>query len=207
MQPTIIFDLGAVLLHIQVEHFVHFLKEEQRSLRIDMNPNELQRLMLDFEKGLLSSEAFFASLAQQMQHRVTESALKAAWSAILLQPVAGGWQLLPRLKRQYRLLLLSNTNAAHRAQFDTIFDQYLGKGAFYRMFDEVYYSHEIQLVKPDLAIFKKVLQEQRLKPENTWFVDDKRENTAAAAKLGVKTFTYRNEEDWQLLEKRFLGEG
>jgi len=43
------------------------------------------------------------------------------------------------------------------------------------------------LRKPDLAIFQKVMEKTQMKPEETLFIDDLPQNTAAAACLGIVT--------------------
>ena len=44
------------------------------------------------------------------------------------------------------------------------------------------------LRKPDTEIYKRVLEENSLDPATTLFMDDKLENTNAAAALGVRTY-------------------
>ena len=50
-----------------------------------------------------------------------------------------------------------------------------------------YYSHIINLRKPNLNIFEFVLQDANLIPEETLFIDDNADNIAAAKKLGIET--------------------
>jgi putative hydrolase of the HAD superfamily len=49
-------------------------------------------------------------------------------------------------------------------------------------------SHEIHLRKPNDEIFEFVLEQNNLNPEHTLFIDDTKENTDAANKLGIKTW-------------------
>jgi FMN phosphatase YigB (HAD superfamily) len=53
-----------------------------------------------------------------------------------------------------------------------------------------YLSHELGLVKPDGASFLKLLEIEGLPPEDCIFIDDRAENTAAAAALGMRTVTF-----------------
>ena len=56
--------------------------------------------------------------------------------------------------------------------------------SFKNCFDTFYLSHEIHLRKPNADIFNFVLKENKIKAENTLFIDDNSDNIKAAAKLG-----------------------
>jgi FMN phosphatase YigB (HAD superfamily) len=60
--------------------------------------------------------------------------------------------------------------------------------AFKSCFEQFYLSHEIHFRKPNLDIYQFVLQENKLKAEETFFIDDTLENTMAAEKLGIQTW-------------------
>ena len=87
------------------------------------------------------------------------------------------------LTQLHRVVLFSNTNTAHVAHIK----------ANYQVFGHVhaaYLSHELGLVKPDAASFLKLLEIEGLSPEDCIFIDDRAENTAAAAALGMRTVTF-----------------
>ncbi|MEC8831420.1 MAG: HAD-IA family hydrolase, partial [Bacteroidota bacterium] len=74
---------------------------------------------------------------------------------------------------------------------------------FKNAFDVFYLSYEMGMRKPDTEIFDFVLQENQLTAEETFFVDDVKENTDAAATLGIKVWNLRvgKEEVTQLKSK------
>ena len=51
--------------------------------------------------------------------------------------------------------------------------------------DRFYLSHEIHLRKPNEDIYKFVLNENKLLPQETFFIDDTKENTITANALGI----------------------
>ena len=55
-------------------------------------------------------------------------------------------------------------------------------------YDYVFLSFEIGLKKPNIEIFKYVLDNVPFKPEDILFIDDKEINNEVAASLGIKTF-------------------
>ena len=59
-----------------------------------------------------------------------------------------------------------------------------------RWFDAIVVSCELGVVKPDAAIYNICLERLGTPPDRTLFVDNRRENTDAAAALGIVTLTF-----------------
>jgi putative hydrolase of the HAD superfamily len=91
------------------------------------------------------------------------------------------------LSTKYRLFLLSNTDSIHIETFerDTGASFY---GDFYKCFEKVYFSFEIEMRKPNSEIFSYVLNEHELQAKRTLFIDDKKENTDAALAMGFQVW-------------------
>lgn len=53
------------------------------------------------------------------------------------------------------------------------------------IFDQIFFSNEIGLAKPDPAIYYYVLERMDLKPEECLFIDDREKNLAPAKKIGI----------------------
>jgi putative hydrolase of the HAD superfamily len=82
------------------------------------------------------------------------------------------------LAGSHRVVLFSNTNAAHWAHVM----------AYYPLLAHAHHAHlsyELGLVKPDPAAFLRVLELEDCRPEDAIFVDDRAENVAAARALGM----------------------
>ena len=56
--------------------------------------------------------------------------------------------------------------------------------------DDIVYSHEVGLVKPDPAIFRLLIDRHRLDPASTVFIDDSIPNVEAAARLGFRSVAF-----------------
>ena len=76
-----------------------------------------------------------------------------------------------------RLALLSN------AGFD--YGSYFRHGPMARFFERFFVSAELDLVKPDPAIFTLVLDELGITADRALFVDNKEENVAGAESVGI----------------------
>ena len=89
--------------------------------------------------------------------------------------------ILKKLKdKNYDCYVLSNWSAE---TFAGMIDDY----PFLKLFDGLLISGEDKLIKPDHAIYQLARDRFNLNPEETVFIDDKRENIEAAKGLDFKT--------------------
>ena len=77
----------------------------------------------------------------------------------------------------FTVSLMSNTYAIHVKS-----NRLRG---FYDMFDHVFLSNEIGLIKPDIEKYKYVLSKLDTKPKNCIFIDDKIKNLIPAREIGI----------------------
>lgn len=78
---------------------------------------------------------------------------------------------------------------------------------FLPLFDDIFFSAEINLVKPDKEIYEYVLRKVKVKPEKMIFFDDRAENLDGARSLGMETFLITQKSILELSEQidsRFL---
>jgi len=74
--------------------------------------------------------------------------------------------------------------------------QYLSENFdFWSCFDGIVVSYEINLIKPDPAIYHYILERFSLDPDVTAFVDDMPENITAANDVGIQGTVLRNPDD------------
>lgn len=184
MIKNIIFDFGDIF--IDLDKLAPF-KEMARFGFTSLTP-EFDTLAKKYEMGLLTTTEFLNAM-QSTFPSATKEQLKKAWNSIILSFPEYRLQFIEELKKQhkYRLFLLSNTNALHIEQVQETMGM-KDYNRFKNCFEKFYLSHKIKMRKPDAAIYKFVLDENRLLPKETFFVDDTEENTQSAAKLGIKTW-------------------
>jgi len=182
---NIIFDLGGVLLNINP---LLSLKEFERLSGIDQK--ELTKRLVSehifdkFDTGSINSAQFRSELCRIMNITVSDSEIDRAWNILIQDFPLHRVSLLQELRKNYRIFLLSNTNAIH-------FEKYTGE--FYEkygipmvdLFDRVFVSHEIGIHKPDAGIYTHVLENANIKASETLLIDDTLANIEAAALLGI----------------------
>jgi HAD superfamily hydrolase (TIGR01509 family) len=183
---NIIFDLGGVILNIDPQLTVdgfrnlgwhRFYEEGSRSV--------VKELFYNLEKGNSSPGMFRDYIRHMVDHQLNDYEIDIAWSAMILDIPPENIRYLEQLKNHYRLFLLSNTNEIHRIKIHRNFEAVFGY-SFYELFERNFYSHEMGMRKPDPQIFIQALTEAYLIPEETLFIDDMKENTDAAKRLGIK---------------------
>lgn len=182
MIDTIIFDFGDIFINLDKPATISGLQK----LGMTEWNNELDQLNFSFETGHISPEDFIDGFQKQLPNASKEEILKA-WNAVLADFPLYRLEFLKELSKKYRLFLLSNTDSIHINTFEEKSGVSFYKD-FYNCFEKVYFSFDMGLRKPDPKIYQFLLDKHNLIPENTLFVDDKKENTDSAAMLGIKVW-------------------
>lgn len=186
---NIIFDLGDVILNIDVPvaslSFAKLSGIEQSEILTLFKDNELFR---QFETGSLDEDGFRNLIRKLVNFPDwTNDVIDTSWNSLLLDLPAERVDLLINLRKHYRLFLLSNTSSIHITQVNKILEASTGHKNLEVLFDKVYVSYEMGLMKPDPRIYQQVLEEQNIVADETLFLDDNADNIKAAAALGIET--------------------
>lgn len=183
MIKNIIFDFGDVFINLDKQ--VIYREMEKFGGTTELTP-EILALNDTYEIGGITSEEFIENLSEVYPQARPEE-IAQIWNSMLLDFPDERLEFIEALAEtgDYRLFLLSNTNALHITHVEEI----MGSERFRRFkgcFEKFYLSHEINLRKPNAEIYEFVLNENGLKAEETFFIDDSKENTEAAEKLGIR---------------------
>jgi putative hydrolase of the HAD superfamily len=178
MIRSIVFDLGNVILG-----FGNTLILSRLSRLTSVPPEEFLRFIFKddlesrFDCGMVSPEDFFRTVQERFALPVTYEEFKQLFCDIFT-PVPGMEQLVRSLKKDYRLSLLSNTNALH-------FEFAQKKFPVIDEFGHFFLSYELGMRKPDRKIFQKVIDYYGCAPQEIMYTDDISEYVAAAQGLGI----------------------
>lgn len=208
MIKTIIFDLGGIFVQIDTKQSTQKLCEqigllsEREVLDVLIHSDHCRQ----YEKGLIDSHTFYEKVKGELGGNFSFRFFKKMWQQIFV-PIQPMIDLLPQFKLKYRLALLSNTNILHMQYIEKHFP-------FFHYFDHVFYSYKIGMIKPDLAIFRHVLNELQSDARECVFIDDTDENVRSAEKVGIRSycFVYPNYlqkscigTEWLFIEDVLLG--
>lgn len=183
---NIIFDLGGVIMDIDVQETLHAFSElGLKNIHEYFGHGFAASFFSDHEAGRISDEDFVGEIKKLLTEKTSNEAVIEAWNALLLRFPPDRIDLLRSLKEKYRLFLYSNTNAIHYRKFTEIYQQSFD-GRLEDLFEKAYYSHVLRHRKPDTTGFEHIIKENGLDQKQTLFVDDALMNVEGAIKAGLK---------------------
>lgn len=195
--PTLIFDLGGVLINIQYRRFLKTLGldyaiegEPQKILGESLNVQDEAELLrlptLDlqlYETGKLSTSEFFNRLSHRLDGSFDEALLHAAWHAVLAGEIDGMRAIAEHLSRQTKLFLLSNTNELH-------FTYARKKFSILKFFTDYFVSYQIGVMKPSVQIYQHAVRSIGIKASELLFIDDIEQNIRGGEQVGMRGYLF-----------------
>ncbi|MCJ7554165.1 MAG: HAD family phosphatase [Ignavibacteriaceae bacterium] len=186
---AVVFDLGMVLVPFDYKIMVNKLEQIQAGLgdHFIESYKSNYHIHRGFERGEISTEDFISQMLKVLNYKIDAETFCKFYSEIFTvnQKVV---DLLPILKNNYRLFLLSNTNALHH--------QYGWKDfPFIHHFEKLILSHEVGAVKPEEKIFRAVEAASGFQSKEHIFIDDISEYIEAAKKLGWGGIQFKGYDD------------
>ncbi len=134
----------------------------------------------------MTAREFSAAMTALVGLEIDHETFAAAWVDIFWpnEPIA---PVLSALKHQgYTLVLGSNTNDLHAAQFRAQFATTLA------MFDRLILSYEIGHIKPSREFYHACAEAAGAHPGDCVFIDDLAENVEGARAAGLRGVIYRD---------------
>jgi len=185
---ALVFDYGKVLASFDVKLFLEkvaagagkTLAEIEKILYVEPG------LAMAYERGELSSSQFYEQTVTLGGIKLDRADFQRAYCDIFT-PLPGMVELLARLKRRFRLGLLSNTGPWH-AEYQ------IRASAAFPLFDAVTFSFEVGAAKPDRRMFFDLLGKLGLMAEQCVFIDDLPGHVAAAGALRFRALRFTSRE-------------
>jgi len=185
---NIIFDFGGVIIDIDEQLTVNeFAKLGVSDISRAASP-EFIDLVRKFEKGIFTPDVFRNKLRDYLDLSATDQEIDDAWNALLFDIPRERIDVIEKVKKNYDIFLLSNSNEIHYDLYVRDLQLRFGYSEFGDLFHQAYFSFDLHLSKPDQDIYEFVMYQENLNPEETLFIDDKSENIEAAKKLGFHTY-------------------
>lgn len=185
MIKCVIFDLGNVVIDVKPKlMFEKFSRNSGKSI------NEIKKIYNDsvdrkkFEKGKITSAEFYNSMKKGMNLGLTFNEFRKVYTGIFSHNREIE-KIIPKLKKKYRLVLLSNTDEMHynfiKREFPAL-----------NYFDDFVLSYEVGMRKPNPLIFIEAIKKSKTMPWNCAYFDDIFEFVGMARLMGVKAMQFRN---------------
>lgn len=203
MIKNIIFDLGNVIYDIRYQNvpeafarygfpnFDEYYTQAHQSDAIDL-----------FEEGKISPAEFREFIRSISPVPLTDEQIDEAWNSIMIDIPEYRIEMLKELKSHYSLFLFSNTNQLNYEQFTGQMKEKYGYDIFKELFVKAYFSHHIHIKKPLVESFQFIINEQKLNPSETLFIDDTLRHVQGAQKVGLNTYYLQDGED--IADKKWM---
>lgn len=186
MIKTVLFDLGNVLMPFDLTRLANQLARYSR-----FSPAEiLQRIAYnqvaeDFETGQMTPREYFNYVTEACAFQDLSYDQFIRIFNDIFEEDSSVYEIVRGLKKNYKLGLISNTNPIHvshiRASYPNL-----------RHFEELWFSNEAKLRKPDPALYQLALTRFNSSPAETVFIDDYEINVKGARSLGINAVHYKN---------------
>ncbi len=174
-------DLGGVLIDL------NWVSHARALFGASASPDYLKERWLHlqsvkaFEAGKNSFAEFYRQFCTETGSNISMDAFKSEFIGILGDDKSDCVEVLTRISSQYRLAMLSNTNCLH-------IEVLKKTSQVFNFFDDLFFSYELGMVKPDLQIFAAVCEKIGCKPSDILFFDDSAINVAAATDFGINAW-------------------
>lgn len=200
MIKTILFDLGRVIVNIDKTGMLKELsKNSGKPVKfIEEYLADFSPIVKEFGKGKITPKQFYEKTSKELNLNMGLNKFRDLWCDIftLNEGVAG---IIKKLKKNYRLVLLSNVDEWHWAYVKSKFK-------VIDLFDDRTLSYKVGCMKPNPLIFLDALKKSKTVPWNCMYLDDIARFIYAARVMGIRAFQYRNFErlTWDLDNAKVL---
>lgn len=186
MIKAVIFDLGGVIVpfdftigYMQLEPLCEIPAEE---IPVRIAETGLVR---ELESGHISADGFYIRLADALSLPITIEEFREIWCSVFLPETLISEELMEKLSRSHKLILLSNTNSIH---FDMILKTY----PILRHFHANVLSYEVGAMKPEPEIYQAAIAAAGCAPEECFFTDDILLNIDGAKQAGIDAVQFES---------------
>ncbi|MBI2650853.1 HAD hydrolase-like protein [Candidatus Woesearchaeota archaeon] len=186
MAKTILCDLGNVIVFVDhkkitegLEKFSNKNKDEIHNFFIN------SRARKKFDKGRISPKQLFEDFKSNLNLNMNFNQFKRIWRSCFYGLNKDMEKLLYRLKKNYKLVLLSNTDEMH-------FNYIKSKYKVLNIFNEFVLSYKVGCAKPNPLIYLEALKKCRAFPWDIIYIDDISKFVATAKLFGIKSLQYKN---------------
>ncbi|WP_028522855.1 HAD family hydrolase [Runella limosa] len=187
---NIIFDLGDVIINIDVPRAAQsFAELSQLPLEDVQRLIQHNEVFKKFETGQLSAPDFRNYIRELLAHpEWTDAQIDEAWNSLLLDiPPQRVETIVALAQKGYRLFLLSNTSSIHVEEVNRILHRTTGIPKLDALFEKLFLSYEMGVMKPHHDIYHGVLADAGILPHESLFLDDNADNIRAAGEVGIQT--------------------
>ena len=187
----IILDMGNVLLEWNKDKILQGVSDTKEEYLILDKAIFQSGLWERLDLGILTREELVLKVVSMIGRIYQKKVEEVIWNwPSYIDIYREVFPVLSELKKKgHRIFVLSNTS---KVFYDLLEEQL---SPLKELLDGFVLSCDIKAIKPDLAMFKEILDKYQLDPANCVFLDDIEDNTIAAEKLGIKAYQVKKRSD------------
>ena len=197
---NVVFDLGGVIVPLNLDRCKEaFIALGMPQIAEIIDPCHPAAMIRQFERGDISAHEMCEKMRQASDHHeITDEAIAEAYTAFIEEIPVKLLRAIERLRTAgYHTYVLSNNNPIAMDCIRQLFTIDGHDMEYY--FDKIYLSYEQHELKPDETIFRKMIADSGMTPEETLFIDDSIHNITAAQQLGFAVYQPNPDEDFSPL--------
>ena len=160
-----------------------------------IDPCHHKGLFFDFENGDIDTAEFCRLLCEYTGKPIPREAIENAWKSMIDPPPSYKLEYLLELGKTYKLFLLTNNNPVIMGWACS--PDFTASGSFSDYFDKIYVSYQMKCMKPDLKIYRMLIEDAAINPAESLFIDDSELNIQAANTCGLLVYLVKNASDWR----------
>ena len=187
----IILDMGNVLLEWNKDKILQGVSELKKDYLILDKTIFQSGLWERLDLGTMTREELVLKVVSMIGSIYQKKVEEVIWNwPSYIDIYREVFPVLSELKKKGdRIFVLSNTS---KVFYDLLEEQL---SPLKDLLDGFVLSCDIKAIKPDLAMFKEILDKYQLNPTNCVFLDDIEDNTVAAEKLGIRAYQVKKRSD------------
>jgi putative hydrolase of the HAD superfamily len=184
----LLFDLGRVLVD-----FDHLRSAERIAAFCSKTPRQIYDLFFEssatiaFEAGKIAPDDFYLQVKQILDLKLSYASFEPIWNDIFFLSAKNRsvFGLVNNLRANYKTAMLSNINILHYEHLKKNFP-------VFGVFDKIFLSFQLGLIKPDKEIYNLVIQDLGVEPQEIFYIDDRPELVESAKSLGIRGCVFTN---------------
>ena len=187
----IILDMGNVLLEWNKDKILQGVSDTKEEYLVLDKTIFRSGLWEKLDLGTMTREELVLKVVSMIGRTYQKKVEEVIWNwPSYIDIYREVFPILSELKKKgHRIFVLSNTS---KVFYDLLEEQL---SPIKELLDGFVLSCDIKAIKPDLAMFKEILDKYQLNPTHCVFLDDIENNTIAAQKLGIKAYQIKKRSD------------
>ena len=191
-----IFDMGGVVTNTFKMDSIYKKLNTSKSEFMDICKSDNNDIWHKLETGIISASEFWNEYNKRVSNIADALTAQTDLFRLFFHPSENPLtiELIKNLKNKHRVVCGTNTIQSH-------WENHMERGD-YSYFHQTYASNKIGCAKPDPHFFELILEAEETEAGDAFFTDDKAENVAAAASLGIHAELFTSAEEltqkWKL---------